>query len=32
MVYNDGCYYKIYNDVGSEKIVNWEISYVYYFY
>lgn len=30
--HNDGCYYKIHNDAGSEKTANREISYVYYFY
>ncbi|ABG52557.1 2OG-Fe(II) oxygenase [Trichodesmium erythraeum IMS101] len=30
--HNDGCYYKIHNDAGSEKTASREITYVYYFY
>ena len=30
--HNDGCYYKIHNDAGSEKTANRELTYVYYFY
>ncbi len=30
--HNDGCYYKIHHDAGSEKTANREITYVYYFY
>ncbi|NEN89872.1 MAG: hydroxylase [Okeania sp. SIO3H1] len=30
--HNDGCYYKIHNDAGSEKTASREVTYVYYFY
>lgn len=30
--HNDGCYYKIHNDAGSEKTATRELTYVYYFY
>lgn len=30
--HNDGCYYKIHNDAGSEKTASRQITYVYYFY
>lgn len=30
--HNDGCYYKIHNDAGSEQTATREITYVYYFY
>ncbi|MGD1711784.1 2OG-Fe(II) oxygenase [Dapis sp. BLCC M172] len=30
--HNDGCYYKIHNDAGSEKTASRELTYVYYFY
>lgn len=30
--HNDGCYYKVHNDAGSEQTANREITYVYYFY
>ncbi|QUS60483.1 2OG-Fe(II) oxygenase [Synechocystis sp. PCC 7339] len=30
--HNDGCYYRIHNDAGSEKTATRQITYVYYFY